>query len=134
MCDAVALFDEVFAVGVIEQEHLDFAAVLGIDHTGTAIDAVFDGHAAAWPDEADVAVRQCQPDAGGHQHFAAGGDDGFGGGTQIRPRITGVGVGGGEPSCHPAYGFRFVQYVHLNMKKPRRKMQDNVGVWVGQTR
>ncbi len=131
--DAVAFLDEVLAVGVIEQEDFDFAAVLGIDHPGAAIDAVFDGHATARPDEADVVLRQCEADSSGHQHFAAGGDDGIGGGTQIRSRVTGVGVGGGEPSCHTAHGFRFVEYIHFNMKKPRRKMQENVGVWVGQT-
>ena len=56
LCDAVTLFDEVFAVGMIEQEDFDFAAVLGVDHSGTAIDAVFDGHATARPDEANVTV------------------------------------------------------------------------------
>jgi len=119
--DAVALFDKVLASGVIEQQDFDFAAVLGIDHPGAAIDAVFDGHATARPDEADMALRQCEAYSGSDQHFSASGDDGIDGGTQIRSRITGVGVGGGEPSFHPAYGFRFVKYIHFNMKKPRRK-------------
>jgi len=131
--DPVAFFDEVFAVGVVEQEDFDFAAVLGVDHPGTAIDAMFDGHAAARPDEADVAFRQCEADAGGDEHFTAGGYDGIDGGTQVRSRITGVGVGGGELSCHPANGFRFVEYFHFNMKKPRRKTQGKVDARAGQT-
>ena len=55
--DAVAFLDEVFAIGVIEQENFHFAAVLGIDHSSAAIDAVFDCHATAGPDEADMTVR-----------------------------------------------------------------------------
>ena len=86
--DAVAFLDEVFAVGVIEQEDFDFAAVLGIDHPGAAIDAMFDGHATARPDEADMALRQSEADAGRYQHFAAGRDDGIDGGTQVRSRVT----------------------------------------------
>ena len=88
--DAVALLDKVFAVGVIEQEDFDFAAVLGVDHPGTAIDAVFDGHAATRPDQADVALRQCEADASGDQHFFTCGNDGIGGGAQVGSRITGV--------------------------------------------
>ena len=134
LCDAVAFLDEVFAIGMIEQENFHFAAVLGIDHPGSAIDAVFDRHAAAGPDEADMAVRQRQTDAGVDQHFPACGDDGVYCGIQVRSRITGIGVGGGYASCNPANGFRFVDCVHLNIKKPRRKTQGKVDAWVGQTR
>ena len=55
--DAVALLDEMFAVGMIEQEDFDFPAVLGIDDARAAIEAVLGGEAAAGPDETDVALR-----------------------------------------------------------------------------
>ena len=57
LSDAVAFLDEMFAVGVVEQEDFHFTAVLRINHTGAAIDAVLDGHAAARPDESDMTLR-----------------------------------------------------------------------------
>lgn len=43
LCDAVAFFDLVICLGMVEEEDLDLAPVVGIDDTGTGIDEVLRG-------------------------------------------------------------------------------------------
>lgn len=45
LCDAVALLDLKVGLSVVEQENLDFAAVVGIDDTGASVDEVLRGKA-----------------------------------------------------------------------------------------
>ncbi len=92
---------------MIEEQDFDFAAVLGIDNARAAVDAVFDRQSTARPDQPDMAFGKREADAGVHQPLAAGRNNRVAGGPQVGSRIAGVGVGGGEPSRHPANGLIF---------------------------
>ena len=41
--DAVAFFDLVICLGMVEEEYLDLAPVVGVDDTGTGVDEVLRG-------------------------------------------------------------------------------------------
>ena len=52
---------------VVHQDHPHLAAVVAVDHAGQGVDAVAHGEAAARPDEADVAGRDLEVQAGGRR-------------------------------------------------------------------
>lgn len=50
--DAVAVLDLVVGVGVVEEQHLDLAAVVGVDDAGARVDEVLGRQAGAGSDAA----------------------------------------------------------------------------------
>ena len=63
--DAVARSDGEGLGAVVDEDDLHLAPVIAVDDAGQGVDAVAHGEAAARPDEADVAGRDLEGEAGG---------------------------------------------------------------------
>ena len=57
LCDPVPLLDLVVGVGVVEEQHLDLAAVVGVDDARARVDEVLRGEAGAGGDPAVYTPR-----------------------------------------------------------------------------
>lgn len=57
--DAVALLDLVVGVGVVEQQHLDLAAVVGVNDARASVDEVLGGEARSGSDTAVYSFPSC---------------------------------------------------------------------------
>lgn len=67
LCDAFAGFDGLWFVGEVNDDALDFAAIIAVDGAGRIEhrESAFGGEAAAWTDLGFVAIRQFDEQPGG---------------------------------------------------------------------
>lgn len=90
--DPLPAFDEVRRTTQVDQSHFEFSPVAGIDQSGPVEDGdpVADGEAAAWNDQADVALWDRHCDAGRDERPLPGLNLDILGRAQIDASVTGV--------------------------------------------